>query len=128
MGIKDVPDRARLMRIMGSQFANKVESIKLPDGQYTQSGRQTLRELYRVHFPGSAGEEVTLEGQGQPNLRAFAAHREDRELSKRVIDQSKIRWVISTFKPFKSAGTDGIVPALLPNTQRLICAVSLEPA
>jgi hypothetical protein len=112
-GIEDVPDRARLMRIKASRSANRVESIKLLDGQYTQSGKETLRELYRVHFPGSAGEEVTLEGQGQPNLRAFAAHREDWELSKRAVDQSKISWVISTFKPFKSAGTDGIVPALL---------------
>jgi hypothetical protein len=112
-GIKDVPDRARLMRIMASQSANRVESIKLLDGRYTQSGKETLRELYRVHFPGSAGEEVTLEGQGQPNLRAFAAHREDWELSKKNTDQSEIRWAISTFKPFKLAGTDGIVPALL---------------
>jgi len=32
---------------------------------------------------------------------------------KRIINQSKIRWMISTFKPFKSAGPDGIVPALL---------------
>jgi hypothetical protein len=101
------------MRIMASQSANRVESIKLLDGRYTQSGKETLRELYRVHFSGSAGEETTLEGQGQPNLRAFAAHREDWELSKKDIDQSKIRRAISTFKPFKSAGTDGIVPALL---------------
>jgi hypothetical protein len=49
-----------------------------------------------------------LEGQEQPNLRAFAAHRDDWELSKRVIEQSKIRGAISTFKPFKLAGTDGI--------------------
>jgi hypothetical protein len=88
------------------------ESINLLDGRYTQSGKETLRELYRVHFPGSA-KEVTLEGQGQPNLRAFAAHREDWELSKKVTEQSKIRQAITTFKPFKSAGTDGIVPALL---------------
>jgi hypothetical protein len=54
-----------------------------------------------------------LEGQGQPNLTAFAAHSEDWELSKKVSDQSKIRWAISTFKQFKSAGTDGTVPALL---------------
>jgi hypothetical protein len=54
-----------------------------------------------------------LEGQGQPNLRAFAAHREDWELSKKAINLSKIRWAISISKPFKSAGIDGIVPALL---------------
>jgi hypothetical protein len=28
-------------------------------------------------------------------------------------DRSKIKWAISTFKPLKSAGTDGIVPSLL---------------
>jgi hypothetical protein len=78
-GIEDVPDRARLMRIMASQLANWMESIKLLDDRYTQSGKETQRELYRVHFPGSAGQ-VTLEGQGQPNLRACAAHREDWEL------------------------------------------------
>jgi hypothetical protein len=53
-----------------------------------------------------------LERQGQPNLRAFAAHRDDWDLSKKATNQSKIRWAISTFKPFKSAGTDGTLPAL----------------
>jgi hypothetical protein len=72
-----------------------------------------LKELYRVHFPGSAKEEVTLKGQGRTNPRAFAARREDWELSKKVTDQSKIRWAISTFTPFTLAGTDGIAPALL---------------
>jgi hypothetical protein len=62
------------MRIMASQLENRVGSVELPDVQYTQSGKETLRELYRVHFPGSPGVEVTLKGQGQPNLRAFAAH------------------------------------------------------
>jgi hypothetical protein len=49
-GIADVSDRARLMRIMVSQSANRVESIKLPDGRYTQSGKETLRELYKSLF------------------------------------------------------------------------------
>jgi len=60
------------MRIMGSQSANRVEFVKLPNHQYTPSGKETLMEQYRLHFPRSAGEEVTLEGQGQPNLTAFA--------------------------------------------------------
>jgi len=57
------------MGIMGSQSANRVESVKLPDHQYTQSGKGTLMELYKLHFPRSAGEAVTLEGQGQPSTR-----------------------------------------------------------
>jgi len=55
----------------------------------------------------------TLLKQGQPNLRAFVAHREDWELSKVVTNQPKIKWAINKFKPFKYAGTDGIVTALL---------------
>lgn len=65
---------------MASHSANRAESIKLPASQHT----------YTIHFPGSAGEKVTSHG---PNLRAFAAYRENWELSKRVINQSKIRWV-----------------------------------
>jgi hypothetical protein len=122
---------ARLMRIMASQLAIGVESIKLLDGRFTQTGKETLRELHRVHFLGITGVEVTLEGQGQPNLTAFAAHREDWEMSKKVIDQSKIRWVISTFKPFKLAGTDGIVSAhLQQGVEHLtthVCRISLNP-
>jgi hypothetical protein len=34
-----------------------------------------------VFFSGSAAEQNTLEGQGQPNLRAFSTHRQAWELS-----------------------------------------------
>jgi hypothetical protein len=44
-GIKDYPDRSRLMRIMASQSAKRVESIKLLDSRYTQSGKETLRDI-----------------------------------------------------------------------------------
>ena len=101
------------MRILANQSANKVGSIKLPNGCHTQTGIETLKELYRAHFSGAtAGETVEIR-QGQPNLGTFIAHREDWELSKRIIDRSKIKWAINTFKPFKLAGTDEIVPALL---------------
>jgi hypothetical protein len=53
--VEDVADR-----ILGSQMANSVGCIKLPDGQYTQ----TLEELYRVNFPGSQRRMVTMVGQG----------------------------------------------------------------
>jgi hypothetical protein len=51
-GNEDVPDRARLMRIMASQLANRVESVKRLDGRYTQSGKEMLRELYKFIFQG----------------------------------------------------------------------------
>jgi hypothetical protein len=67
-GIKDVPDRARLTRIMASQ---PTGWNLLLDGRYDLE--KEPGGAIHSHFPGSAGEEVTLEGQGQPNLRAFAA-------------------------------------------------------
>jgi hypothetical protein len=44
--ISDVPGSARLMRIMEKQATNKVSNTKLPIGQYTQSGKETLKELF----------------------------------------------------------------------------------
>jgi hypothetical protein len=41
------------MKIMAKQATNKVSSIKLPDGQHTQTGKERLKELFRVHFPVS---------------------------------------------------------------------------
>jgi hypothetical protein len=38
---------------MVKQGANKVSTIKLPNGQFTQTRRDTLKELVRVHFPDS---------------------------------------------------------------------------
>jgi hypothetical protein len=46
-------------------------------------------------------------------INDVAIQKGDWDLAKRVINQSKIRWALSTFKPFTSAVTDGIVPALL---------------
>jgi hypothetical protein len=85
------------MKIMAKQMT----TIKLPDGQYTKTGKWTLKELIRVHVPDSKLTEDSDDGHGQQNLGIC------------VINQSKIRWVLGTFKQFKSAGTDGIVPALL---------------
>jgi hypothetical protein len=33
------------------QAINRVNAIKLPDGQGTQAGGETMKELCRVHFP-----------------------------------------------------------------------------
>jgi hypothetical protein len=102
------------MKIMAKQATNKVSIIKLPNGQHTETGKETLRELFRVHLPDSKLID-SGDGQDQQNLGICEriTNRGDWELAKRVINQSKIRWALSTFKPFKSVGTDGIVPALL---------------
>jgi hypothetical protein len=71
--------------------------------------------LFRVHFPGSKLIDDSDDGQDQQNLGLCEriTNRGDWDLAKRVINHTNIRWALSTFKPFKSAGTDGIVLTLL---------------
>jgi hypothetical protein len=104
-----------LMKIMAKQATNKVSTIKLPDGQHTQTGKETLKELFRVHFPDSKVIDDSGDGQGQQNLGICKCitNRGDWNLAKHVINQSKIKWTLGTFKPFKSVGSDEIVLALL---------------
>lgn len=37
-----------LMKIMAKHVTSRIS--KVPDGQYTQTGMETLEELHRVHF------------------------------------------------------------------------------
>jgi hypothetical protein len=57
------------MKIMAKQATNKVSTIKLPNGQCTQTGKETLKELFGVHFPDSKLIDDSYDdGQGQQNL------------------------------------------------------------
>jgi hypothetical protein len=104
------------MKIMAKQATKKVSTITLPNGQYTETGKETLKELFRAHFPDSKLIDDSYDdGQGQQNLGTCRRimNRGDWNLDKCVINQSKIRWVLGNFKTFKFAETDGTVPALL---------------
>jgi hypothetical protein len=48
--IDNVPGNAKLVKIMSKQGTNKVNTIRLPNRQYTQTGKDTLSELFRVYF------------------------------------------------------------------------------
>jgi RNA processing factor Prp31 len=41
------------------QLANSISTMKLLDGQYTKTGRETLKELFRVHFPEPRKSDFT---------------------------------------------------------------------
>jgi hypothetical protein len=59
--------------------------------------------------------DVSNDGQEQQNLDICKCtmKREDWNLNRNVINQSKIRWELGTFKLFKSEGTEENVTALL---------------
>jgi hypothetical protein len=87
----DVPGGARIMRVLAKQATNRVSTVKLPNGQLTKTGKRTLEELFRVHFPDSKPVDNSRDKQqGQQNLGRCdsTTHRADWNLVKRVINQS----------------------------------------
>jgi hypothetical protein len=67
-------------------------------------GEGTLKELFWVHFPGSKLiDDSCDDGEGQQNLG----------ICKCITNRGDWNLALSALKPFKSAGTGGIVPALL---------------
>jgi hypothetical protein len=64
------------------------------------------------------------DGQGQQNLGICEriTNRGDWNLTRHVINHSKIRWALGILKPFKSAGTDGIVLLLLQQGAKHVVA------
>jgi hypothetical protein len=51
--MNDVPGSARLARIMAKQTTRRVSTVKRPNDQQTETGKETPKELFRVHFPNS---------------------------------------------------------------------------
>jgi hypothetical protein len=49
------------MKIIAKQATN---TVKPSDGQCTQTGRETLKELFRVHFPESTLIDDSYDAQG----------------------------------------------------------------
>jgi hypothetical protein len=67
--ISDVSDGASLMKIMKEQATNKDSTIKLPNFRFSKTETDTLKELFRVHFPDSNLIDDSYDDrQGQLNL------------------------------------------------------------
>jgi hypothetical protein len=78
------------MRIMAKQGTNKVSTVKLPNGQQTETGEGTLEELFRVQFPDSELiDDSCDDGQGQQNLDICECitNRGDWNLARRMINK-----------------------------------------
>jgi hypothetical protein len=77
------------MKVMAKQATNKVSTLKLPDGKHNQTVKETLKELFRVHFPDSKLTDDSGDGRGQQNLGACGhiTNRGDWNLAKHVINQ-----------------------------------------
>ncbi|KAI5696957.1 hypothetical protein M8J75_002931 [Diaphorina citri] len=104
--IDKTSEAARLQKIMAKEPIT-LGTIKKPNGEWTQSGKETLETLIEAHFPGSETFDYSVPSD---TVRSGTPHRRpqknDWKLAKSVVTHKKLEWAIGTFQPFKAAGND----------------------
>jgi Reverse transcriptase (RNA-dependent DNA polymerase) len=75
--------------------------------------------LLETHFPGS-----TPLGEANEDLSATIV--ESSPLADRIVTKEKLKWAVSSFKPYKCPGRDGIYPILLQEGLDVISPVLVK--
>lgn len=106
-----VPDYARVHRLLAKDKTAQVGSLLKPDGVYTRDSKETAEHLLQTHFPGSSqpgagGSDVQGGQDAEPSRR-------DWSFAERLTKKGKVKQAVFKFYSFKSAGLDGVFPALL---------------
>lgn len=96
-----IPDYARIHRILAKDSRLLPSSLRRPSGSFTESGCSDDKTEARP-----------------PDI--FLPSEEDWSLASRIVTMERIRWAIGKFKPYKSAGDDGIFPALLKESGEIL--------
>ncbi|XP_073821437.1 uncharacterized protein [Musca autumnalis] len=112
--IETEKDITRFRRML-SKDPKSIASIKREDGTWTNSDLETLDLLAATHFPNCAD---VSDPQSDPIIRNAATV--DRSDIEEIISRPKIAWDLNTFKPYKSPGPDGIIPAMMQNASELL--------
>ena len=93
---------------MSKEQKNKVGSLKLTDGKYTEDPLETLVHLSEVHFPGriilNENEDVEC-----PLVNVL----DKPSWIKSLHTVERIKSVMFSFKPYKAPGMDGIYPIFI---------------
>ena len=106
-------EAARLNRLLARNPGAMLSTLKLPDGTYSESDRETLTLLTMAHFPGFKGPtEVGWSSQKGRPLPATQLGLRGR-LAREIASPARVRWALKSFNPYKSPGPDGIYPVLL---------------
>ncbi|KAG5871077.1 hypothetical protein JTB14_008969 [Gonioctena quinquepunctata] len=71
-----------------------IQTIRTVSGVYTQNGKDTLIELYRIQFPGAINTKISPETWRLSELKGLQGQMGD--LKKKVIDVEKTKWAINS--------------------------------
>jgi hypothetical protein len=111
----ELPKSARFHRALSKDPTINLGSLVAPSGRKIQSEGENLELLLTTHFPDSGVTEKSA-----VPAAALPATCSDCRLATRVVTYRRVEWAIDTFAPYKSAGVDGIFPALLQQSREMI--------
>ena len=104
--LKDMTTTARLQRILKLGKRQEIGNLKKSDGTYTETPSETVNLLMDIHFPKRT---INIDSNDTDTI----ADTNNRLNIEEVINESAVKASITSFKPYKSPGTDGIFPVLL---------------
>lgn len=97
----------RLRKIVSKDTYSEVGLTMKPNGEMASDMNESVKTLIDVHFPGSVAVG------GRTRVLERTARHSDRTRAEKIVTREGVRKAVLSFKPFKSAGPDGIFPALL---------------
>lgn len=108
--VESAPEISRLQKILSKDERFLPRSLTKSDGSLTESQSETMQLLITTHFPDC---KLVPPGMRWDFTEPTPPGEDDWLVATSVVDEEKIKWAIQSFSPFKSAGPDGIFPALL---------------
>jgi ribonuclease HI len=105
-----VSEGSRLRKILASTPCT-LGYLKDPNGTWCTSSEESLNLLFDTHFPGNSRS---------PFREQLTSDARTSDCAKDVINMPTLLWAINSFKPYKSPGPDGIVPAELQHVSDYI--------
>ena len=90
------------------------------------TGQETLKVLLEAQFADSKEVDNCPEEWGQSDLEPYRVNRENWDVLQRTVNQTKLRWAIDYFNPYKSVGPDLIIPAFLRHGIDVLSSVLLS--
>ena len=102
--IEKVPQASRAYKMLIGDKVAQLGPIEKVDGTYTATMEETLQLLMETHFPADNARVVETGEEYRPM--------ESTEVET-IVTKENIKRAIQSFGSYKSAGTDGIFPAML---------------
>lgn len=99
---------SRVHKLMAKDTLNMPGVLRYPNGELTNSHEEAAKLLLDTHFPGCASIV------GDETAQRFRDLNFDPVIvTEEIITPEKVKWAISSFKPYKSPGSDDLYPVIL---------------